>query len=235
MSPPKPPDPHKFAHLLLTPLTPWGFRIPLYAALLAAGAVVLWLTVGSVVAGSRESAAMARLQEDLQVMRKQDAVVLALQNAAHQHLQQGAHQQQAAAVQLVSADSFARVAQQAAVALQAAKTASDSVGTLLKVNGALAGDTVSLRGAVREQQGATASALAAYRDVRIEADTVERANKQLRADAAAVVREAGCHLISLHPCLRNVHLGVGPGYGLTQHGGTVYAGGQLTLAVVWSP
>jgi hypothetical protein len=235
MSPPKPPDPHPIAHLLLTPLAPWGFRLPLYAVLLAAFGVFGWLLWGSVKAGNEESAAAAKFMLLLKGTTPYHATVLSLQNAAGKHLASGAKHEQAAVTGLISADSAQKLAVAAALAVQQAKTAADSLRGLSSQVGALTGTVDALRVTVGEQQASLADVHLAYVAVRAEADTAEGRVTALESAGRALIRATECRLISWHPCVRNLRIGVGSGYGLTQHGGTVYAGGQLTLAVIWSP
>jgi hypothetical protein len=153
-----------------------------------------------------------------------------LQNAARQHLAQGQAHEATAAAGLVSADSAARLALEAARAVQAARTAQDSIPPLLTEVGALNASQASLRVSVTEQERATAEALAAYRAVRIEADTTEHALKTLRVAAQAVVNSQTCRLLSWHPCIPHVRIGPYLGYQVVPKPNT-----SVGIAVVWSP
>lgn len=224
-----PPDPHPIVTILTRPISNW-FRWPVYLVLLAAAGALGYLYLTDHYAAELQSVATSKMIETLRILRKQDTTVLALQKAAQLHLEQGAQHEQAAKAGVISADSAQKLAQAAALAVQQAKTASDSIGGLLRQVGALTGVVGSLRGSLTEQQAATSSALAAYRDARLEADTTERALLTLRRAGQAVVKADECKLVSWHPCLPHVHVGA-------------YLGEQLLpkpqnsigLAIVWSP
>lgn len=209
---------------------PAWLRLPAWTLVALGIGVVGWLTLGSALAGERESAAAANFVLLLKTSGKFHERIGVLQNAAQAHLAQAGKHEAAATGHLISADSAQRLAQAAQEALGTAKTAQDSLGRLWQAIGALQASGDALRATVGEQQAALTEVRGAYRAVRIEADSAEVRVTSLEKAGRALVRATECRLISWHPCIRNVHLGPYVGYQAFPKPNT-----SLGLAVVWSP
>lgn len=224
-----PPDPYPVITFLQRPLH-WLWRVPTYTALLAGLAVVAWLAWGSLTAGQRESAAAARFMLLLRATAPYHSTIATLQRAASAHVGRAAVSVAHATTGLVSADSAQKLADAAALAVQQAQTAQDTIGAQTQQIAALTGTAANLRLTVRDYQDAQAQMMAAYRAVRIEADTAEARVTALESAGRALIRATECRLISWHPCIPRVHIGVSYNQNLVpnqQRG--------IGVAIVWSP
>ena len=234
MGAPAPPDPHPLAHLLLKPLAPWGVRIPAYVVLVLVALFVFWVIPHLDFLGpSRTTQDLQAFQNVLREKKgylRQQQALAAAQSA---HTIQQAHAEHAAAQDFVSADSAGKLADSAAAALKRAKTAAESLQTQGKEIVALRGANASLTSGAAHQQVALIQSSLVIMDLTERVALAEKRVDDLERTGSALARDVSCTLA--HLCLKNVHIGAGVGYGVTDHNGTVYAGKQITVAVVWSP
>jgi hypothetical protein len=103
------------------------------------------------------------------------------------------------------------------------------------VIGLLQEEVVALRVTVDSQQHALVALSAAHRDADERATVAEQRAHALEIVTRNLVRAESCELISWHPCIRNVHVGIHGGWGVTAAAGTVHTGPQVGVGLQWSP
>jgi len=223
------PDPHPVVTILTRPLTNW-LRVPTWGAVLALLAALGYLAVAGHDAGQAESAAVAALAGVLREGKAYRATIERLERAEQLHLAAATQAERGAAAALATADSLQRVADSLAKAAQASQPFPSVPIPPDPVTRTLRLEIGALRGTVDSQQAALVAVTAAYRAADLRAGTAEARVTALETAGRAVVQAAGCKLLSLHPCIRGVHLGAYLGEQLLPK-----PQGSFGLAVVWSP